>query len=141
RDKADAYRSAVLALPCESDEEAQTLLEAARYSSHYTTPAVMTALRNMALNPSTPQAAVQAASEFGEGTRLWDDPRSWWIGYAGMLRILRETPHATAREQVAYAVRNLRQGFGSRGEFRRPLPAGVILEMARRALDPQSGDP
>ena len=135
RAKAEAYLAAVLTMPCGTDDEAQLLVQATQYSSHFKTPAVMGALRNIAMNPNHPLAAVQVTSMFADATRLWDDPASWAIGNAGMLDILRGSPHAAARNNAVYAIRNLREAFRSGGTTRRALPAAVILEASRRALD------
>jgi hypothetical protein len=139
RDKAEAYLSTVLTMPCDSDEEARWLVEAAEASSHFKTPAVMAALRNIAVNRRMPDTASYAAQLYADATRLWDDPRSWPLGYAGLLDILRRTPHTSARHQAAYSVRNLRVGFRGGKEYRRPIPAAVIVEMSHLALDPRAG--
>ena len=140
RDAADAYLAAVLTMPCGTDEEAQWLIGAVQGSSHYKTPAVMAALRNIATNPGFPLAAVQVGSEYADATRLWNDPRSWDIGVAGLLDMLRRAPTAQARQNAAYSVRSLRESFVDGRTLRRPLPAAVMLEMSRLALDPSAGD-
>ena len=133
--KADAYLSAVLTMPCGTDDEAKLLLEASHGTSHYKTPAIMAAWRNMALNPQFPIAAIQVGASYADATRLWNDPRSWAIGAAGMAEILRDTPHPQARHSVGAWARSLREVFVDGHDRRRPLPAAVILEMSRLALD------
>ena len=140
RDKADAYLSAVLAMPCGTDEEAQRFVEAVQGSSHYKTPAVMGALRNIATNPRLPIAAIHAGTTYADATRLWNDPRSWALGAAGLVDILRNSPHVEARKTAAYSARSLREAFADGRTRRRPLPAAVILELGRLALDPAAGD-
>ena len=140
REKADAYLNAVLTMPCETDEEATWLVSAVQGSSHYKTPAIMAALRNIALNPRMSLAAVQVSTTYADATRLWNDPRSWDIGAAGLLDILRNGPHREGRHSAAYSVRSLREAFADGRTTRRPLPAAVVLEMSRLALDPNAGD-
>ena len=139
RAKAEAYLTAVLTMPCGTDDEARLMVQATQYSSHFKTPAVMGALRNIAMNPNLPLAAAQVTNMFADATRLWDDPASWAIGNAGMLDILRSSPHAAARNNAVYGIRSLREAFRSGRTTRRPLPAAIILEVSRRALDPASG--
>lgn len=139
REKAGSYLAAVLTMPCGTDDEAKLLVQATQYSSHFKTPAVMGALRNIAMNPNLPLAAVQVTSMFADATRLWDDPASWAIGNAGMLDILRGSPHAAARDNAVYGIRSLREAFRSGRTTRRPLPAAVILEVSQRALNPATG--
>jgi hypothetical protein len=140
RGAADAYLAAVLTMPCGTDEEAQWLFSAVLGSSHYKTPAVMAALRNIATNPRFPLAAVQVGSSYADATRLWSDPRSWDIGAAGLLDMLRLAPTEQARQNAAYSVRALREGFVDGETLRRPVPAAVILELGRLAQDPATGD-
>ena len=140
RDAADAYLAAVLTMPCGTDEEAQWLFAAAQGSSHYKTPAIMAALRNIATNPRFPLAAVQVGSSYADATRLWNDPRAWDIGAAGVLDMLRHAPTGQARQNAAYSVRSLREGFADGKTLRRPEPAAVFLEIGRLALDPAEGD-
>jgi hypothetical protein len=140
RAEADAYLSAVLAMPCGTDDEAQWLVEAAQGSSHYKTPAVMGALRNIATNPRLPIAAIHAGTTYADATRLWNDPRSWALGAAGLVDMLRSSPHVEARKAAAYAARSLREAFADGRTRRRLLPAAVILELGRLALDPAAGD-
>jgi hypothetical protein len=111
RAKADAYLAAVLTMPCDTDEEAQRLVEAVQGSSHYKTPAIMGVLRNIALNPAFTLASTHVSTTFADATRLWDDPRAWPIGSAGVLDILKSTPHEHARENTAYSTQSLRQAF------------------------------
>jgi hypothetical protein len=99
----------------------------------------MSALRNIALNPRFPLAAVHVSTTYADATRLWDDPRAWSIGSAGVVDVLRHTPHASARENTAYSVRSLRVAFVDGRERPRPVPAAVILEMSHLAMDPKSG--
>ena len=139
RDKAEAYLAAVLTMPCTTDEEAQWFVEATQSSSHFKTPAIMAALRNIGVNPALPGAAAQVSGMYADATRLWDDPRAYWIGYAGILNILRKTPHAVAREGAAYQAVHLREAFRDGAELRRPIPAAVILDMSRRGLTPDTG--
>jgi hypothetical protein len=54
--------------------------------------------------------------------------------------LLRDTPHQEARENAAYWLRSLRAAYRSGREESRPIPAAAILEAARLALDPLSGD-
>jgi hypothetical protein len=140
RGKADAYLSAVLTIPCGTDDEAQWFVEAVQGSSHYKTPAIMGALRNIATNPRLPIAAIHAATTYADATRLWNDPRSWALGAAGLVDILRNTPHVEARKTAAHSVRSLREAFADGRTGRRPLPAAVILELSRLALDAAAGD-
>jgi hypothetical protein len=141
RDKADAYLTAVLTMPCGTDEEAQWFVAAVQGSSHYKTPAIMAALRNIATNPRHPIAAVHVGTSYADATRLWNDPRSWAVGAAGLVDILRTTTNREARQTAAYSVRSLREGFATNGRaMPRPLPATVVLEMSRLALDPAAGD-
>lgn len=140
REKADAYLAAVLTMPCATDEEATWLISAVQGSSHYKTPAIMATLRNIALNPRLPLAAVQVGTTYADATRLWDDPRSWDIGAAGLLEILRNSPHTEGRRNTAYSARSLRERFADGRTTSRPVPAAVILEMSRLALDPAAGD-
>jgi hypothetical protein len=140
RAEADAYLSAVLAMPCGTDDEAQWFVEAAQGSSHYKTPAIMGALRNIATNPRLPIAAIHAGTTYADATRLWDDPRSWALGAAGLVDILRNSPHVEARKTTAYSARSLREAFADGRTRRRLLPAAVILELGRLALDPAAGD-
>ena len=135
RAKAESYLAAVLTMPCDTDDEAKLLVEATQYRSHFKTPAVMGALRNIAMNPNLPLAAVQVTNTFADATRLWDDPASWAIGNAGTLDIIRGSPHAAARDNAVYGLRSLREAFRSGRTTRRPLPAAVILEVSRRAVD------
>jgi hypothetical protein len=140
RDKADAYLSAVLLIPCGTDDEAQWFVEAVQGSPHYKTPAIMAALRNIAINPRLVIAAVHAGTTYADATRLWNHPLSWALGAAGLADILRNTPHSEARQTAAYSARSLREAFAGGRTRRRPLPAAVILEMSRLALDPDSGN-
>ena len=140
REKSDAYLAAVAELPCTTDEEAQSLVTAAQYSSHRKTPAVMGALRNIALNPSFTLAPIHASTTFADATRLWDDSLSWAIGVAGTRDILRDSPHSRARDNAAYGLRSLRERFRWEGTARMPVPAAAILEAARLALDTTAGD-
>ena len=140
REKADAYLAAVLTMPCTTDDEATWLVSAVQSSSHYKTPAIMATLRNIALNPRLPRAAVQAGSTFADATRLWNDPRAWDLGAAGLLDILRSSPHTEGRRNTAYSARSLREAFADGRTSSRPVPAAVILEMGRLALDPSAGD-
>jgi hypothetical protein len=139
-DRAAAYLSAVLLLPCASDEEAKVFVEAAQASSHYKTVTVMGALRNIALNKSMPLAAIHVSTTFADATRLWNDPSAWWLGYAGTVDILRNTPHQEARDNAAYWLRSLRVAWRNGREDPQPVPAAAIIEAARLALDPASGD-
>lgn len=139
RDKADAYLAVVLTMPCSTDEDAQLFVEAAQTSSHFKTPAVMGALRNIALNRRHVVASIQAAGIFADVTRLWDDSRAWSIGAAGVLAILRDSSAQSQRASAAYWIRSLREGVG-RSTVKRPVPAGVIIEASRLALDPKSAD-
>ena len=50
---------------------------------HDKTPAIMAALRNIAINPRLSLAAIQAGTTYAEATRLWNEPRSWALGAAG----------------------------------------------------------
>jgi hypothetical protein len=140
RADADAYLSAVLAMPCGTDDEAQWLVEAAQGSSHYKTPAIMGALRNIATNPRLSIAAIHVGTTYADATRLWNDPRSWALGAAGLVDVLRNSPHVEARKTAAYSVRSLREAFVDGATRRQPLPAAVILELSRLALDPSAGD-
>jgi hypothetical protein len=137
---ADAYLSAALAMPCGTDDEAQSFVEAVQGSSHYKTPAIMGALRNIATNPRLPIAAIHAGTTYADATRLWNDPRSWALGAAGLVDMLRNSPHVEARKTAAYSARSLREAFADGRTRRRPLPAAVILELSRLALDPAAGD-
>lgn len=139
RDKADAYLAAVLTMPCGSDEEAQRLVEAVQGSSHYKTPAIMATLRNIALNPRFALAPVHVGTTYADATRLWNDPQSWAIGAAGLLDMLRSSPHSEGRNTAAYTARSLREVWVDGRTQRRALPAAVILEMGRLALDPKTG--
>jgi hypothetical protein len=138
RDQAEAYLAAVLTMPCNTDEEAQWIVDASQGSSHFKTPAIMAVLRNIAVNPKFPLAATRASGMFADATRLWDDPQSWWIGYAGTLDILRQAPKAVV-DNAAYWTRDLRLVFRDGSEQKRPLPAEVILQLSRLALDPKTG--
>jgi hypothetical protein len=140
RPKAEAYLAAVLTMPCNTDDEAQLFVEATQYSSHFKTLAVMGALRNIGLNADYPRAAVLATTSFADATRLWNDTLSWAIGSAGVLDLLRDSPHPSARDNAAYSIRSLRESFRGSGAVRMPLPAAVLLEASRRALDPATGD-
>ena len=140
RGKADAYLAAVLTMPCGTDEEAQSFVEVVQGSSHYKTPAIMGALRNIATNPAHPIAAVHVATIYADATRLWNDPQSWVLGAAGLADILRNTPHIDARQTAAYSARSLREAFADGGPRSRPLPAALILEMSRLALDLTGAD-
>lgn len=140
RAKADTYLAAVLTMPCGTDEEAQWFVEAVQGSSHYKTPAIMAALRNIAIHPRLPLAAAHVGTTFADATRLWNDPQSWAIGAAGLLDVLRNSPHRDGRNTAAYTARNLREAWVDGRTRRRALPAAVILEMARLALDPKTGD-
>ncbi len=100
----------------------------------------MGALRNIATNPAHPIAAIHAATTYADATRLWTDPRSWALGAAGLADILRGSPHTEARQTAAYSARSLREAFADGGTRPRQLPAAVILEMSRLALDPAAGD-
>ena len=124
-------------MPCGTDEEAQWLFAAAQGSSHYKTPAIMAALRNIATNPRFPLAAVQVGSSYADATRLWNDPRAWDIGAAGVLDMLRHAPTGQARQNAAYSVRSLREvvrgrqnaapAAAGRGDSRRwPPGAGSV---------------
>lgn len=135
REKADAYLSMVLTMPCGTDDEAKLLLEASQGTSHYKTPAIMAVWRNIALNPRFTSAAVQVSTSYADATRLWNDPRSWAIGAAGLVEIVRDTPHIQARHTAPYWVRSLREVFVDGHDRPRPLPAAAILEISRLALD------
>jgi hypothetical protein len=138
RDRADAYLAQVMTMPCGTSQEAQLFAEAAGASSHYKTPAVMGALRNIAVRGALAPADVRVSGSFADATRLWDDPRAWGIGAAGLLDILRRAT-GPARESGVYWIRSLREGFGPT-VVRRPLPAAVVLAASGLALDPASGD-
>jgi hypothetical protein len=140
REKADAYLAAVLTMPCSTDEEATWLISAVQGSSHYKTPAIMATLLNIALNPRLPLAAVQVGTTYADATRMWNDPRSWDLGATGLLEILRNSPHPEGRRSAAYGAKSLREAFASGRTTSRPVPAAVILELSRLALDPAAGD-
>jgi hypothetical protein len=91
------------------------------------------------MNPQFPRAAVEVGSDYATATRLWDDPRSWALGAAGLAGILRSSPNRQGRETAAYSAKELREVWNGRTR-RRPLPAQVILELSRLALDPTSGN-
>jgi len=140
REKADAYLAAVLTMPCATDEEATWLISAVQSSSHHKTPAIMATLLNIALNPRLPLAAVQVGTTYADATRLWNDPRAWDLGAAGLLEILRNSPHIEGRRTAAYSAKSLRERFADGRTTSRPLPAAVLLEMSRLALDPAAGN-
>lgn len=134
---AEAYFGAVLGMPCRTDEEAVVFIEAATQFAGRFAPIVMGALRNIALNPALPVAALRASGVYVD--QRWDDARAYWVGYAGILDILRRSPHPGAREGAARSVRDLRV-FSRSGEiYPQPVPAAVILEMGDRALATETG--
>jgi hypothetical protein len=139
REEAEAYLTAVLSMPCATDDDAELFGRAAFASSRHTTPTVMGALRNIAVSQRFTPANIQVAGSFADAARRWSDVRAWSIGAAGLLDILRQAP-AQARAAGAYWIRSLREGPADTGG-RQPLPAAVVIEASRRALDSAEGNP
>lgn len=139
RSKAEAYLAAVMTMPCGTDEEAQLFVQASWYSYQIKTSEIMGALRNIALNPRHTLASVHVTNDFASSMQRWDDSAAWGIGNAGMMDILRDSPNVSARDNSAYGLKYLGEALRDGRTVKRKIPAALLLEAGRRAMDPATG--
>jgi hypothetical protein len=133
----DTYRAALMTMPCRTNEEAQSFVMAAARAAP--SPETLAALINIVL-AEHPNASIQALLQFGSAVRSWRDERAWGIGAAGVLKVLTTVRDESLRRSAAATLRQLREQFPNIAG-RRPLPAAVVIELNRLALDSAVGTP
>ncbi len=139
RASAREYLGVVLTMPCSTDDEALLFIEALTQFGGSFSPIVLGVLRNIAVNPNLPLAALHASGAYVEENQYWDEPRAYWLRYAGILAILRRSPHAAARDAAAHGVRELRVLRLDGDLYPQPVPAAAVLEMGDRAMATDTG--